>query len=133
MDGDGQGDNSDADDDGDGVNDGIDVFPEDSSEWIDTDGDGTGDNSDTNDDGDDYSDEVEANCGSNSLDINSVPADYDGDGICDPLDSDNTDGPDYTPEEDTSLGWSNVVPGFPALFAAIALVGAALLGRRKDD
>ena len=100
---------------------------------IDTDGDGTGDNADTNDDGDDYSDEVEANCGSDSLKADSVPADYDGDGICDPLDTDNTDGPDYQPEEDTSLGWSNVVPGFPALFAAIALVGAALLGRRKDD
>ena len=133
LDGDGLGDNADSDDDNDGTSDADDAFPEDSSEWIDTDGDGTGDNSDTNDDGDDYSDEVEANCGSNSLDINSVPADYDGDGICDPLDSDNTDGPDYTPEEDTSLGWSNVVPGFPALFAAIALVGAALLGRRKDD
>ena len=37
---DGQGDNSDADDDGDGVNDGIDAFPTDASEWDDTDGDG---------------------------------------------------------------------------------------------
>jgi len=25
------------------------------------------------------------------------------------------------------------VPGFPSLFAAIALIGAAFLGRRKDD
>ena len=133
LDGDGLGDNADSDDDNDGTADADDAFPEDSSEWIDTDGDGTGDNADSNDDGDDYSDEVEASCGSNSLDVDSVPADYDGDGICDPLDTDNTDGPDYEPEEDTSLGWSNVVPGFPALFAAIALVGAALLGRRKDD
>jgi hypothetical protein len=31
------------------------------------------------------------------------------------------------------LGWSNAVPGFPALFAGIALVGAALIGRRQDD
>jgi len=133
LDGDGLGDNADSDDDNDGTSDAEDAFPEDASEWIDTDGDGTGDNADTNDDGDDYSDEVEANCGSDSLKADSVPADYDGDGICDPLDTDNTDGPDYQPEEDTSLGWSNVVPGFPALFAAIALVGAALLGRRKDD
>ena len=84
------------------------------------------------DDGDGYSDSHEADCDTDALTAGDV-ADYDGDGICDPLDTDNTDGPEYEPEEDTSLGWSNVVPGFPALFAAIALVGAALLGRRKDD
>ena len=133
LDGDGLGDNADSDDDNDGVSDSEDAFPEDSTEWLDTDDDGTGDNEDTDDDGDGNSDAREEECGSNSLDDGSAPADYDGDGICDAVDEDNTDGPSYVPDEDTSLGWSNVVPGFPALFAAIALVGAALLGRRKDD
>ena len=62
-----------------------------------------------------------------------MPSDYDGDGSCDAVDTDNTDGPDYVPAEETDLGWTNAVPGFPSLFAAIALLGAALLGRRKDD
>ncbi len=110
-----------------------DAFPTDSSEWADTDGDGTGNNADTDDDDDGSSDEREESCGSDSLDANKQPADFDGDSICDALDDDNTDGPEYEADEDTPLGWSNAVPGFPALFAAIALVGAALLGRRKDD
>ncbi|SVA88266.1 uncharacterized protein METZ01_LOCUS141120, partial [marine metagenome] len=103
------------------------------SEWDDTDGDGEGNNADTDDDGDGQSDAREDECGSDSLDPDAVPSDYDEDGICDSMDTDNTDGPGYVPEEDTNLGWSNVVPGFPSLFAAIALIGAAFLGRRKDD
>ena len=79
------------------------------------------------------SDSHEDECGSDSLDADSTPSDYDGDGLCDAMDSDNTDGPDYTPDEETNLGWTNAVPGFPSLFAAISLLGAALLGRRKDD
>ena len=133
LDGDGIGDNADSDDDGDGDSDDTDAFPTDASEWDDTDGDGIGDNADTDDDGDGESDAREDECGSDSLDASSVPSDFDGDGICDSIDTDNTDGPDYVPEEDTSLGWTNVVPGFPSLFAAIALIGAAFLGRRKDD
>ena len=75
----------------------------------------------------------EDECGTDSLDANAGPSDYDGDGICDAMDNDNTDGPDYVPDSEEDLGWTNVVPGFPALFAAVALLGAALLGRRKDD
>ena len=133
LDGDGLGDEADSDDDNDGVSDADDDFPEDSTEWVDTDEDGIGDNEDTDDDGDGDSDAREQECGSDSLESDSTPADYDGDGICDAIDTDNTDGPTYEPDDDTSLGWSNAVPGFPALLAAIALVGAALLGRRKDD
>jgi len=133
LDGDGIGDNADSDDDGDGTADSDDAFPVDPSEWDDTDNDGTGDNEDDDDDGDGESDAREDACGSDSLDPDAVPSDYDGDGICDSVDTDNTDGPGYVPEEDTNLGWSNVVPGFPSLFAAIALIGAAFLGRRKDD
>ena len=110
-----------------------DAFPFYSCEWYDTDGDGIGDNADNDDDGDGESDAREDECGSDSLLAESVPSDYDGDGICDAIDTDNTDGPDYEPAEETNLGWTNAVPGFPALFAAIALLGAALLGRRKDD
>ena len=133
LDGDGLGDNADGDDDNDGTADVDDAFPTDSAEWDDTDGDGIGDNADNDDDGDGESDAREDECGSDSLLAESVPSDYDGDGICDAIDTDNTDGPDYEPAEETNLGWTNAVPGFPALFAAIALLGAALLGRRKDD
>ena len=40
------------DSDGDGVQDSLDAFPDDATEWEDTDGDGIGDNSDADDDGD---------------------------------------------------------------------------------
>jgi hypothetical protein len=133
LDGDGLGDNADGDDDNDGVADADDAFPTNSAEWDDTDGDGEGNNADIDDDGDTVSDSHEDECGSDSLDADSTPSDYDGDGLCDAMDSDNTDGPDYTPDEETNLGWTNAVPGFPSLFAAISLLGAALLGRRKDD
>ncbi|MGY8703786.1 MAG: hypothetical protein ACKVGY_05580, partial [Candidatus Poseidoniales archaeon] len=65
------------------------------------------------------------------LNVNSVPSDYDGDGICDAEDSDVSNSDVLDNQDD--LGWSNAVPGFPALFAGIALVGAALIGRRQDD
>ena len=131
FDGDGIGDNGDNDDDGDGFPDSNDWAPMDASEWLDTDGDGTGDNADDNDDGDDYTDAYEISCGTDSLDANSVPSDFDGDDLCDALDdTDDTAGDGDT---ETELGWTNAVPGFPALLAAIALVGAALVGRRKED
>ena len=130
FDGDGIGDNGDNDDDGDGYADADDWAPMDASEWLDTDGDGTGDNADDNDDGDDYTDAYEISCGTDSLDADSVPSDFDGDDICDALDDeDGTEDGD----SETELGWTNAVPGFPALVAAIALVGAALVGRRKED
>jgi hypothetical protein len=132
-DGDGIGDFSDVDDDNDGHLDEFDDFDFDATEWQDYDDDGLGDNnSDTDDDNDGVSDVEEDQCGSNSLDANSLPSDYDGDGICDAQDSDvSSDTIKDNTQDD--LGWSNAVPGFPALFATIALVGAALIGRRNDD
>ena len=129
---DGIGDNSDVDDDDDGDLDEFDAFPYDITEWDDTDADAIGNNADTDDDGDGFTDVTEDQCGSDSLDVNSVPSDYDGDGTCDAQDSDvsNDEIKDNTQDD---LGWSNAVPGFPALFAAIALVGAAIIGRRNDD
>jgi len=102
SDGDGTGDNADSDDDGDGWDDSDDEFPDDSSEWVDSDGDGTGDNADSDDDGDGWSDAAESDCGSDSLDEDSVPADFDGDGQCDDLDADDdgdgvADGDDASP------------------------------------
>ena len=102
SDGDGTGDNADSDDDGDGWSDSDDEFPDDASEWIDSDGDGTGDNADSDDDGDGWSDAAESDCGSDSLDEDSVPADFDGDGQCDGLDADDdgdgvADGDDASP------------------------------------
>jgi hypothetical protein len=133
LDGDGLGDNADGDDDNDGDADVDDAFPTNAAEWDDTDGDGIGDNEDTDDDDDGFSDANEDECGSDSLEATSTPSDYDGDLLCDAMDADNTDGPAYVPAEETDLGWTNAVPGFPSLFAAISLLGAALLGRRKDD
>jgi hypothetical protein len=131
FDGDGIGDNADNDDDGDGYADSNDWAPMDSTEWLDTDGDGTGNNADDNDDGDDYTDEYEISCGTDSLDSDDVPSDFDDDGICDALDE--IDDKAGTGDEETELGWTNTVPGFPSLLAGIALIGAALVGRRKED
>ncbi|MDP7341057.1 MAG: hypothetical protein QF354_01515 [Candidatus Thalassarchaeum sp.] len=102
QDGDSQCDATDADIDGDGYNNDDDEFPDDASEWIDSDGDGTGDNADSDDDGDGWSDAAESDCGSDSLDEDSVPADFDGDGQCDGLDADDdgdgvADGDDASP------------------------------------
>tara|TARA_B100000900_G_C20597646_1_gene724076 strand:- start:667 stop:4602 length:3936 start_codon:yes stop_codon:yes gene_type:complete len=133
LDGDGLGDNADSDDDGDGTSDDDDAFPVDATEWDDTDGDGIGDNEDTDDDGDDVSDSEEDSCGSDSKDASSVPSDFDGDGICDVLDLDDNDGPDANKDGGDEPGFGQSIPGFPALFAAIALIGAALIGRRRDD
>jgi len=79
----------DVDDDDDGFRDDVDAFPTDDSEWYDTDGDLIGNNADLNDDGDAWTDSEEKDCGSDSLDVNSVPDDYDGDGTCDKLDTDD--------------------------------------------
>jgi len=89
SDGDGDCDTMDNDSDNDGVDDDDDAFPDDSTEWIDTDGDGNGDNGDYDDDGDGWPDSSEGDCGSDSLDSDSVPVDSDDDGICDQLDSDD--------------------------------------------
>ena len=100
-----------ADSDGDGVCDGPqvpanggctagpDVFPLDPAGSVDSDGDGMPDTlngeststpplvEDLDDDNDTWSDEMEASCGTNSADSNSVPGDEDADGICDSLDT----------------------------------------------
>ena len=131
TDGDNIGDNSDADIDGDDVLNADDLFPNDATEWADTDGDGLGDElQDDDDDGDGYSDTNEHDCGTDSKNPNSVPSDYDGDGICDAMDStptgDRTDAADGQEEP-------GFTPGFPSVLAAISLLGAAALGRRKED
>ncbi|MFQ3340476.1 MAG: gliding motility-associated-like protein, partial [Flavobacteriaceae bacterium] len=78
-----------SDSDGDGVDDNLDAFPNDPSEWIDTDLDGIGNNSDTDDDNDGYLDTIEIFAGSDPIDSNSVPLDTDSDGIINILDEDD--------------------------------------------
>lgn len=58
--------------DGDGVNDDLDAFPDDPTEWADMDGDGIGDNSDPDRDGDGFDNDFEIQKGTNPND----PADY---------------------------------------------------------
>ncbi|MFL2953767.1 MAG: hypothetical protein ACJZ4X_06965 [Candidatus Thalassarchaeaceae archaeon] len=133
FDGDGRGDNADADDDNDLVADGLDLFPYDTTEWADNDADGTGDNADLNDDGDAWTDLEEIACDTDPMDASSVPADYDGNMVCDKLDLDDdgdgvpddqddfpfdaneyldSDGDgigDYSDTDDDNDGWSDVV------------------------
>ena len=149
LDEDNIGDNADTDDDGDswadpdcwdGVQTGMidcgtpydyDRFPLDDGEWLDTDGDGLGDNDDDDDDDNDgFDDNTENDCGSESKNPISMPSDYDGDGDC--------DAGDLTPVGDRSNAADGqeapgFTPGFPAVLAAISLLGAAVLGRRKED
>ena len=79
----------DSDDDADGVEDSEDQLPFDATEWNDLDMDGIGDNADTDDDGDGWGDLDEPNCGTDPADPDSTPVDFDGDSICDPVDSDD--------------------------------------------
>jgi len=80
----------DPDDDNDAWNDSIDAFPFDPNEWDDLDGDNQGSNSDPDDDGDGWGDSDELSiCGTDPRDQQSIPADYDGDRICDNLDDDD--------------------------------------------
>ena len=80
--------------------DNTDAFPNDGTEWVDTDGDGVGNNADIDDDGqisgnaeapgnNDWTDAEEEACGTDPLDPSSVPADNDGDYICDIVDTDD--------------------------------------------
>ena len=93
--------NPDCDDDG--YLDGIDAFPVDPTEWIDTDGDGIGNNADDDDDGDGWNETMETECGNHSdLDAFDRPSDLDGDGICDALD-DVDDRPIYLSLREESL------------------------------
>jgi len=117
-----------ADTDGDGINDGIDVFPLNKNEWLDSDADGEGDNQDWNDDNDYYADVVE-NYGTannlynlnskvydhyewpiSSIDVNpNLPANADGDAMPDALEQRLTalyksSGPDNKNDDDD---WDN--------------------------
>ncbi|TLM65234.1 MAG: hypothetical protein FDZ69_10770 [Deltaproteobacteria bacterium] len=113
---DAMGDACDADDDNDGYNDGIDVFPFNAGEWLDSDGDGTGDNTDAcpldvQNDGD--ADGVCGNLDNCPVDANADQANFDLDAmgnVCDPDDDNDSylDGADafqFNPAEwlDTDL------------------------------
>ena len=135
TDGDNIGDNSDSDDDGDGVIDADDFAPLDDKQWMDTDEDGMGDNDgadypngDTDDDNDGYSDAEEDDCGTDSKSAASQPSDFDGDGLCDAKDATDDRAEKLDGQEDPGF-----TPGFPSVLAAISLLGAAVLGRRKED
>ena len=78
-----------SDSDGDGVDDTIDAFPNDPTEWVDTDLDGIGNNSDSDDDDDGFLDTIEILAGSDPIDSNSIPLDTDSDGIIDIVDEDD--------------------------------------------
>ena len=88
----------DADSDGDGVPDGIDVFPFDPTETIDSDSDGTGNNADTDDDNDGVHDSID----DFPLDA-SENLDTDGDGTGNNADTDD-DGDGYTDIEEAAAG-----------------------------
>ena len=78
-----------ADLDGDGYSNGVDAFPNDPFEHLDTDGDGIGDNADNDDDNDGFTDKQESLCKTNPKDSNSSPTDNDGDKILDCVDTDD--------------------------------------------
>ncbi len=90
---------SDRDDDGDGVGDSIDNCPDLANpDQRDTDFDGIGDACDPDDDNDGFSDEIEIECGSDPLDVNSRPLDTDADGV-----------PDCKDPDDDNDGWSDIL------------------------
>ena len=69
-------------------------------------------------------DNEENECGSDSLDAESMPVDVDEDGICDSMD-DYIQTPDPVDDEET--------PGFGTLAGVISMLGAAMfLGRRRE-
>lgn len=74
----------DPDHDDDGYQDGVDAFPTDPNEWIDTDGDTTGDNADTDDDGDTILDTEEEEPGADGYITDPLLVDTDGDTLSDP-------------------------------------------------
>jgi len=91
---------TDPDTDDDGYLDGLDEFPLDGTEWLDTDGDGIGNNADTDDDGDGWSDAAEYSCQTDSLNGTDVPDDFDGDGNCDYTDNDDDNDGTYDSQDD---------------------------------
>ncbi|MBF0621638.1 MAG: putative Ig domain-containing protein, partial [Magnetococcales bacterium] len=112
LDNDNIGDICDDDDDGDGVNDSLDLFPRDGSEWVDTDGDGTGDNGDDDDDNDGVKDSVDAFPldPTETLDTdgdtigNNTDNDDDGDGVDDSEDQFPLDGTEWIDTDGDGIG-----------------------------
>ena len=100
------------------------------SEADDIDGDGSGDNADDDDDGDGVLDTDEYSCGTDSKNAASVPSDFDGDGICDALDDEDNRDDSMKLDAQEAPGFT---PGFASVLAVVSLLGAAMLGRRKDD
>ena len=80
------------DTDGDGFFDYQDAFPNDPTEWIDTDNDSIGNNTDLDDDGDGISDVYEIQLGTDPLDPNDTPSDFNANGIPDALEDSDGDG-----------------------------------------
>ena len=80
------------DSDGDGFFDYQDAFPNDPSEWLDTDNDGIGNSIDLDDDGDGISDDYEIMLGTDPLDPNDTPSDFNANGIPDALEDSDGDG-----------------------------------------
>ena len=86
------------------------------------------DPNDNDSDNDGFSDAEEDDCGTDSKSAASQPSDFDGDGLCDAKDA--TDDRTEKLEGQEEPGFT---PGFPSVLAAISLLGAAVLGRRKED
>ena len=80
------------DTDGDGSFDYADAFINDVSEWLDTDRDGIGNNADLDDDADGISDVYEIRLGTDPLDANETPPDFNSNGIPDALEDSDGDG-----------------------------------------
>ena len=141
------------DDDGDMINDALDAFPYDPTEWSDNDGDNIGDNADTDDDDDGVNDEEDAF----PLD-GSEEVDTDGDGRGDNADKDDdddgwtdtyeaqqgtdplladTDGDGYSDPEDSypldssKHEESSAVSGFGGLLALGAVMAAMFVVRGR--
>ena len=89
----------DNDDDNDGYLDDNDVLPLDPEEWLDTDGDGIGNNADTDDDGDGIPDLEEQ-----SLGLDPLVADYDGDGYNDSIDAFPKDADEWIDTDGDGVG-----------------------------